>query len=78
MIFDYAGDMVITLPVSIKASEQNPFCCMVVNTLGRIDFNTIDPLIAYAPHVEKSVTCSLMRGMINWYGLGTNNKVELG
>jgi hypothetical protein len=76
-VFDYAGDMVITLPASLSAPELNPFTMFVVNTLGRIDFVCETPFIGYAPHVEQNVTCGLLRGMTNWYASGTNNKAEL-
>lgn len=77
MVFDYAGDMVITLPASLVADESDPFTMFVVNTLGRIDFVSETPLIAYAPHVAQYVTCGLIRGSVNWYASGTNNKEEL-
>lgn len=77
IVFDYAGDMEITLPASLVASEDNPFSVFVVNTLGRIDFITETPFIGYAPHVAQNVTCGLLRGTTNWYASGTNNKEEL-
>ena len=78
MVFDYAGDMVITLPSALTAPESNPFTMFVVNTLGRIDFALETPFVGYAPHAAQNVTVGLLRGSTNWYATGTNNKEELG
>lgn len=77
MVFDYEGDMVITLPSALKAPEDAPFTMFVVNTKGRIDIETTEPFIGFAKHVAQGVTCGLLRGMTNWYASGTNNKEEL-
>lgn len=78
IVFAFEGDMIVTLPDTFTFPESKPFTCFIVNTLGRIDLDVRTPFIGYAPHVEKNVTCALMRGTLNWYGIGTNNKLELG
>lgn len=79
MVFDHPGDLQVTLPLSWTATEDNPFSVMMVNTLGRIDFviEDQDKFIGFAPHADKYVTVGLIRGEINWYATGTNNKLEL-
>lgn len=79
MVFDYAGDIQVTLPLAWIASEDRPFSMMMVNTLGRIDFIIADEdkFIGFAPHADQHVTVGLIRGSINWYATGTNNKLEL-
>lgn len=70
--------MVVTCPSEVWAPESKPFTCFIVNTLGRIDLDVKTPFVGYAPHVDQNVTCALLRGELNWYGIGTNNKSELG
>ena len=78
LVFDVAADVVVTLPKLNDAKDAAPFSCLIVNTLGRLDFTAAagETLVAYAPHAEQGATVGMMRGAVNWYATGTNVKVE--
>ncbi|ATN92886.1 hypothetical protein QGX11_gp123 [Pseudomonas phage PPSC2] len=77
MVFDFDGDVQMTLPAALSYPEANPFSMFVVNTLGGIAFLPETPFVGYAPYASQNVTCGLLRGTANWYATGTNNKEEL-